>query len=100
MSFNRAGKRTLKRRAMNERLKRRSIELGIDSCEIKLEGCLRKWALSWAHSKKSRFIVSDSDWMEAVLACPSCHAEIEGMSHEEMKRIVTETISKRNEHEE
>lgn len=80
---------------MNKRLKARSEALGITSCELKEEGCLRTWALSWAHSKKSRFIVTDEDWMEAVLACPHCHAKIEAMSHDEMYAKVTEAIARR-----
>jgi hypothetical protein len=82
---------------MNARLKKLAIEKGICTCEIKLEGCLKNWALTWAHSKKSRFLITDEDWMEAALACVACHQKIEGMGHEKMHRIVTEAIRNRDE---
>lgn len=93
-----AGKRTIKRIAMNKRLAKMFIDRGLpQTCEIKLDsGCMRTFSLSWAHSKKSRFIVSDSDWMEAALACPHCHGKIEAMSHEQMYEHVMEAIGRRN----
>jgi hypothetical protein len=80
---------------MNRRLKARAMEQGVDSCEIKLPGCLRGWALSWAHSKKSRFLITDEDWMEAALACCECHKQVENMNHESMHRLVTEALGRR-----
>lgn len=93
--MNRIGKRTRKRMAMNARLKKMAVEKGICTCEVKLEGCLKNWALTWAHSKKSRFLVTDEDWMEAALCCVSCHNKIEAMSHEEMFKKVTNAIANR-----
>jgi len=82
---------------MNLRLKKMFLDRGLpQTCEIKLEGCLRTFALSWAHSKKSRFLIEDSDWMEAALACPHCHGKIEAMSHEQMFEHVMKAIKARN----
>lgn len=91
-----AGKRTLKRQAMNKRLKKLFIEKSYpQTCELKLQGCLGTWALTWAHSKKSRFLITDDDWMEAALACVHCHNIIEAKSHEEMFNHVTTAINRR-----
>lgn len=90
------GKRTLKRRAMNARLKRMFVENGYpQECELKLGKCQKTWALSWAHSKKSRFLITDEDWLEAALACQNCHNEIECLPHDQMKTIVIRAISSR-----
>lgn len=91
------GKRTLKRRAMNLRLKKMFLDRGLaQSCELNEDGCMRTFALSWAHSKKSRFILSNEDWMEAALACPHCHDKIEAMSHDAMYEKVMGAISRRS----
>ena len=99
MSLGKAGKRTLKRRAVNKRLVRMFVEQGLpEVCEIKLEGCQRTWALSWAHSKKGRDIVTEDDWEEAALSCQHCHFELDNrMSKEEMYTKVTNAIAKRGE---
>jgi hypothetical protein len=90
------GKKTLKRRAMNLRLKKRHIENGYpQTCEIKLPKCMGSWANGWAHSKKSRYITTDELWMTAVLACPQCHETIEAMSHDAMEKIVLDIIANR-----
>ena len=90
------GPRTKKRRVMNQRLKKRHIEKGYpQSCELKLDGCLEAWALSWAHSRKSRFLQKDEDWMHACLACVSCHNKVEAMSHDAMFAVVSRAINNR-----
>ena len=90
------GKRTLKRRAVNIRLKKNFIALGLpQECELKLPHCQKTWATSWAHSKKSRFLITDEDWMEACLACQNCHSTIESMSHDAMHQHVTAAIARR-----
>jgi hypothetical protein len=92
-----AGKRTIKRRAMNLRLKKMFLEKGYQqTCELKLEGCLRTFALSWAHSRKSRFLTDDEKWMHACLSCCSCHDKAEAMSHDEMFKLVSGAIEKRD----
>lgn len=94
--MNKCGARTLKRRRFNVKLKKIWLEAGITSCELRLPGiCLGTWALSAAHSKKSRYLITDEDWLEACLADCACHEAIEKMSHEEMHRLVTEAIAKR-----
>ena len=90
-----AGKRTLKRRAMNVRLKKRSLEMGITTCEVRLEGCLINWALTWAHSYKGRNITTDERWMEAVCACVACHDKIELMKENEMGDLIRKIIANR-----
>lgn len=91
-----AGKRTLKRIAMNKRLKALFIEKGYPQvCELKLDGCMKTWALQWGHSKKSRFIVTDDDWMAAALVCPSCHSKQEALPHAEGHAMIMAAINKR-----
>ena len=91
----RAGARTLKRRQINVKLKKIWLEQGITSCEIRLPGCLRSFAMGAAHAEKSRFLQTDEQWMTAALACCKCHETIEAWSHEKMKKIVMDTIAKR-----
>ena len=87
------GKRTKKRQAMNRRLN----HLGINFCEIAISGtCVGSIMLSWAHSKKSRFLVTDEDWMEAARCCIPCHEKIEAMSHADMEAMVKKAIAGRN----
>lgn len=88
-----AGKRTLKRQAMNRRLNK----LGIDQCEIRMpKVCTPHFGLTWAHATKSRYLVTDEDWMRAARCCLPCHMLIEAMSHEAMFLIVTKAIAKRD----
>ena len=93
--MNKAGARTLKRRRMNQKLKAILGPLGITSCELRMQGCLGSWALSMAHSRKSRFLTDDEKWMHACLACHACHDKAEAMSHEKMFEVVSEAIAKR-----
>jgi hypothetical protein len=65
-------------------------------CEIKIPGvCVKTIMLTWAHSKRSRFILTDKDWQEAARACQPCHQYIDDRGHAFMHRAVTEAISKR-----
>lgn len=93
--MNKAGARTLKRRNYNKKLKALWESLGITSCEFRLPGCLRTWAMGAAHFRKSRFLQTPEDWMTAALACTHCHQIIEAYSHEAMEKIVLDTIAKR-----
>ena len=87
-----AGKRTAKRQAMNRKLD----QLGITRCEVRIPGkCVDSIMLTWAHSKKSRFLVSDEDWLEACRACIPCHDYIEAQSHEKMREAVVKAIGAR-----
>jgi hypothetical protein len=87
----RSGKRSRKRQEMNAKLN----GLDIQHCEIRRPGCWGRNGLTWAHARKSRFLVTDADWLTAARACISCHNAIEALSHSEMERIITEAIAKR-----
>jgi hypothetical protein len=82
-----------------ERLKHNATlrKLKINHCELKFKGiCIGNKMLTWAHSLKSRFLVSPKDYSEAARACAACHQHAEEkMSHAEMKRAVKEAIAAR-----
>jgi len=89
------GERTKRRQKENAKLNKlpESVKR---HCEIKLDGCLGNKFLSWQHSKKSRFILTDKDWQEAARACGFCADALDHkMSHAEMHRIITEAIKRR-----
>lgn len=89
------GPRTIKRQEQNRILNERLPEIK-KRCEIRISSyCTGTSRLSWAHSKKSRFLLTDKDWQEAARCCLPCHDKIEVMSHADMKRIVLEAINKR-----
>src|SRR5687768_6910583 len=50
---------------------------GITTCELRYEGCWRNNALSFAHSKKRRYITSQEDLEAVCLCCLNCHGKIE-----------------------
>lgn len=58
-------------------------------------GCWKTSHLTWAHSKKSRFLVTEKDWQEAARACIYCHSLIEEKKHPEMERIIKAAIARR-----
>lgn len=82
---------------MNRRIDNTILKpLGITTCEIRIPGkCVRSIMLGHAHSKKSRNIVTDDDWMEAALCCNPCHDVIECLPEEEMGKIVRAAIARR-----
>ncbi len=95
-ALRRNGKRSLKRLAMNARLKKRHAEHGWpQTCELRLAGCLKTWALSWAHSRKSRHLITEEDWMHACLSCAACHEKVEAVTHSEMFMLVSDAIRAR-----
>ena len=81
-----------------------------DVCEIRIIGtCVgNALPLTYAHSKKRNDIAKNEpertrELCEVVRACPACHHEIEYLEptetesgHEQMYRIVTTIIKKRN----
>lgn len=86
------GKRTELRITHNIQLHK----LGIHRCEVMIgTRCTKTRFLTWAHSKKSRFLVTSKDWMEAARCCLPCHEVIEAMSHEKMAKIVRDAIARR-----
>lgn len=94
--MNRIGKRGRQRIAINRRLKAMWVREGITSCELRLPGCVRTFVMSAAHSKKSRYLITDEDWMTAALACCACHDQIEKLSHSAMESHVLTAIARRS----
>lgn len=72
------------------KLKQKFERLGITRCEL----CFGTFGLSFAHSRKRRFIQTDEDWEEVALLCQPCHEKIEFSGHEamydEIRRIIGE----------
>lgn len=85
------GKRTEARQAANRDMNK----AGIKHCEIRLHGCQGRYFLSWAHHKKSRYLLTDKDWRTAAKSCAVCHQTIEAMPHSQMKQIVCDAIARR-----
>lgn len=86
------GKRTERRQSENKKLNK----MLISRCEIRIPGvCVDRLFLTWMHSKKSRFILTDKDWQEAARACQPCHLFGESRGHKFMHALVTEAIAKR-----
>jgi len=91
-----SGKRTAKRRAVVVKMKKLCASIGVASCELKMEpGCLRDWALGFAHSRKSRNIVTDAHWEECALACIKCHERIELLPEQDMGDVIRKVIANR-----
>ena len=63
---------------------------GITQCELRYSGCWKNNALSFAHSKKRRFITSQEEMVEVVLCCTSCHqiAEYSPDMYEIVRRVI------------
>lgn len=77
-------------------------EMGIRTCELKLDGrCTHSIYLTLAHTKKRRNITTEADLRRVVLACQHCHEIIEYKSQELFGMTMTEyldqVIEKRNE---
>jgi len=56
-------------------------EIGLNRCELRLDGCLINWALAPAHRKKRMFYHGNAeelaDYKQWVCACTPCHMKIE-----------------------
>lgn len=86
------GKQTERRAAENRQLAKHKI----NRCEIRIEGvCADNVMLTWAHSKKSRFLTTSKDWQEAARSCLPCHQHIEALPHKEMAAIILAAIKRR-----
>lgn len=72
----------------------RFYKIGITSCEIKMEGCWKNNALSFAHLEKRRKLTED-DLRVVVLACIPCHSIVEQWFAGRMKKFLTEIINSR-----
>lgn len=87
------GPRTERRAKENAKLRKRT---GINYCEVRISpNCTRNRYLSWAHSRKSRYLATSADWQEACRACCPCHDVLEGMSHARMAKVVRAAIASR-----
>jgi hypothetical protein len=90
-------KRSLERRAWARELKTWFATLGIESCEVRFEGCMRTFGGALAHSLKRRFINTREQYFEVCYACQFCHDILDNkMSHADMETKVKEIIEKRN----
>lgn len=86
------GPRTKRRAKENRELGK----LKITRCEIRISGiCLHTSMLTWAHSKKSRFLLTSKDWQEAARACLPCHQYLERLPHKQMKAMIVAAINDR-----
>ena len=73
------------------KLKKQFESMGITRCEQ----CSGTFALSFAHSRKRRFITTEADLMEVALLCQKCHETAEHSGHEEMFETINTIISSR-----
>jgi hypothetical protein len=71
------------------------LDEGIQTCELELEDCTHGMFLTLAHSKKRRFIKSEEELAEVIVACSGCHDKIEAFSKEKMYATVLKTIASR-----
>lgn len=71
------------------KLKVAFFRAGITRCELGYTGCMGNAFLTFAHSKKRRFVITKDDREEVALACQNCHNVIEHKSHVVMQGIVT-----------
>lgn len=86
------GKRTERRAKENKELRK----LKISRCEIRIRDvCVDRIMLTWAHSKKSRYLVTSKDWQEAARCCLPCHQQIEAMPHKRMMAVILNAIARR-----
>jgi len=86
----RAGKKTNQWTSARKKLKKIFEAKGITRCEL----CGSDFGLSFAHSKKRRFITTESDLMEVALLCVVHHEEIEYSGN--MFNRITEIIESRD----
>ena len=86
------GKRTNKWNSVRAELKGKFESMGVTRCEL----CYGTFGLSFAHSKKRRFIQTEEDWREVALLCQPCHEKIEFSGHEEMYNAITKIIGGRS----
>jgi hypothetical protein len=63
---------------------------GITSCELRYEGCFKTNFLSFAHSKKRRYIQSQEELEEVLLCCTPCHNRLEygGNMYEVVRMVI------------
>jgi hypothetical protein len=78
-----------------EELKARFQAAGVTQCELQWKDCFKNNFLSFAHSKKRRYITSQEELEEVLLCCLNCHRILEYSP--KMYETVREVIAKRKE---
>jgi hypothetical protein len=92
----RPGKKVKAWAEARKRLKAEFEAAGVVTCELQWPGCWNDTALSFAHSLRRRYITSEEQLSEVLLACTHCHEKLDRLSHEETASIVREIIQRRN----
>jgi len=65
------------------------------TCELRLTGCWKKNALTFAHIDKRQNLTPD-EIMSVCLLCTPCHEKVERMPRLEMRKILSDIIRSRN----
>lgn len=89
-----AGKKTKEWMKERSELEKEFDELGITSCEVRLEGCWGSTALGFAHLEKRRKLTKE-DLGKVVRSCNPCHMEFELYNPIRMKKLLEEIIKGR-----
>ena len=81
-----------------EKLKREYQERGITSCELKFDGCMKDFAMSFHHRHKRWWYINKPDLLgyfnQTVLTCASCHQKAEAST--ELTKYVFKTLRNDN----
>lgn len=92
----RRGKKTIEWEAARAKLKQQFLHMGVTTCEFPYPHyCWRDNGLSFAHSKKRRYI-KGKEIYEVALLCPIAHEIVERLPQSEMCDIVRSIIRNRN----
>ena len=89
-----AGQKTKSWVDIREELKKEFAAMGITECEAHFEHCWKNNALSFGHLDKRRFLTKE-DLKTVVLLCSPCHAQVEVLPREEMRKILQAIIDSR-----
>lgn len=90
--INQIGKKTKEWNDVRDELKQKFYKGGIVECELRLPGCWKNNALSFAHIDKRRKLTKE-DLYKVVLACTPCHTEVE--VKKDMREILERIIKNR-----
>lgn len=92
-----SGKKTEQWREVRNDIRTKMLGMGIVRCELQWEGCLNNFTLGLAHSLRRRFITTNEELEEVILACVNCHEKLDyDHSKEETYEIVKKVIEGRN----
>ena len=67
----------------------------ITTCELRYDKCWVNNGLSFAHLDKRRYLTEEQLY-EVVLACPTCHNEVEYLPKGQMRVILQRIIDNRD----